>query len=87
MCGRALELLGEIMDGKVDKSIGHLQLAAAQAVLDRGVGKAGQNIAMQIDVRKRLSELSRDELLALRENYLAATRPDPKLIEHDDGDK
>jgi hypothetical protein len=41
MCTRALELLGEIMDGKVDKSIGHLQLAAAQAVLDRGVGRAG----------------------------------------------
>jgi hypothetical protein len=79
MCTRALELLGEIMDGKVDKSIGHLQLAAAQAILDRGVGRAGQSLAIAIDIRKKLSELTHGELIALRENYLAATKP--KLIE------
>ena len=41
--------------GKVDKSIGHLQMSAAMAVLDRGCGKAGQSLA-------RAAELPEGEL-------------------------
>ena len=85
MCDRALELLGEIMDGRVDKSIGHLQMSAAMAVLDRGCGKAGQSLAIAVDLRKRISELSHEELLQLREKYMAAVGPEPtKLIEHNE---
>ena len=79
MCDRALELLGEIMDGKVDKSIGQLQMSAAMAVLDRGCGKAGQSLAIVIDLRKRISELSHEELLELREKYVAAVGSAPSV--------
>jgi hypothetical protein len=86
MCDRALELLGEIMDGKVDKSIGHLQMSAAMAVLDRGCGKAGQSLAIAIDLKKRLTE-SHEELLQLREQYMAAVGPEPmRLIEHNENE-
>ena len=87
MCDRALELLGEIMDGKVDKSIGHLQMSAAMAVLDRGCGKAGQSLAIAIDLKKRLTELTHEELLQLREQYMAAVGPEPmRLIEHNENE-
>ena len=58
-------------------------MSAAMAVLDRGCGKAGQSLAIAIDLRKRISELSHEELLELREKYVAAVGPEPiKLIEH-----
>src|SRR6516225_10139666 len=60
LCSEALDVLTQIMRGQqADKSIASTQLAAAQAILDRGVGKAGQSLALQIDIKKRLSELSR----------------------------
>jgi hypothetical protein len=40
-----------------------------------------QSLALQIDIKKRLSELSREELIALRAQYVAATTP--ALIEHE----
>jgi hypothetical protein len=81
-CEEAIDTLVTIMRGQqADKSIASTQLAAAQAILDRGVGKAGQSLALQIDIKKRLSELSREELVALRAQYVAATTP--ALIEHE----
>ena len=75
------------MDGKVDKSIGHLQMSAAMAVLDRGCGKAGQSLAIAIDLKKRLTELTHEELLQLREQYMAAVGPEPmRLIEHNENE-
>jgi hypothetical protein len=83
MCHRALDVLGELMEGKVeDKSLGQLQLSAASLILDRGCGKAGQHLALDVDIKRRLSNLSREELIALREKYLAISRPEPKVIEH-----
>ena len=71
--------------GKVDKSIGHLQMSAAMAVLDRGCGKPGQSLAVAVDLKRRLSELNHEELLRLRETYMAAVGPEPiKLIEHNE---
>jgi hypothetical protein len=82
LCSEALDVLTQIMRGQAaDKSIASTQLAAAQAILDRGVGKAGQSLALQIDIKKRLSELSREELIALRAQYVAATTP--ALIEYE----
>jgi hypothetical protein len=82
LCSEALDVLTQIMRGQqADKSIASTQLAAAQAILDRGVGKAGQSLALQIDIKKRLSELSREELIALRAQYVAATTP--AMIEYE----
>jgi hypothetical protein len=72
LCSEALDVLTQIMRGQADWAIASSQLQAAQAILDRGVGKAGQSLALQIDIKKRLSELSREELIALRAQYVAA---------------
>jgi hypothetical protein len=81
LCSEALDVLTQIMRGQADRAIASSQLQAAQAILDRGVGKAGQSLALQVDIRKRLSELSREELIALRAQYVAATTP--ALIEYE----
>jgi hypothetical protein len=70
-----LDVLTQIMRGQADRTIASSQLQAASLILDRGVGKAGQSLALQIDIKKRLSELSREELIALRAQYVAATTP------------
>src|SRR6185312_14100425 len=59
-----------------------LRLAAANAILDRGVGKAAQSVAPDLNLTKKLDELSDDELIALRDRYAALATGAPKLIEH-----
>jgi len=60
-------------------------MSAAMAVLDRGCGKPGQSLAVAVDLKRRLSELNHEELLRLRETYMAAVGPEPiKLIEHNE---
>ena len=50
--------------------------------MDRGCGRAGQSLAIAVDLKKRISELSHEELLELREKYVAAVGPEPpKQIE------
>jgi hypothetical protein len=83
LCGEALDVLAEIMRGRADKSIVSAQIAACSLILDRGCGRAGQSLAIAIDLKKRLTELTHEELLQLREQYVAAVGPEPtKLIEH-----
>jgi len=61
------------------------QIAACSLILDRGCGKAGQSLAIAVDLKKRISELSHEELLQLREKYGAAVGPEPRrLIEHNE---
>src|SRR6185437_3045416 len=83
LCGEALDVLAEIMRGRADKSIVSAQIAACSLILDRGCGRAGQSLAIAVDLKKRISELTHEELLQLREKYVAAVGPEPtKLIEH-----
>jgi len=77
----ALGILATLMD--INPSIAHIQLAAAQAVLDRGLGKSSQAIALDLNLNKRLSELSDKELIELKERYETIAKRAPKLIEHD----
>ena len=68
-----------------DKSIVSAQIAACSLILDRGCGKAGQSLPIAVDLKERISELSHEELLRLRETYMAAIGPEPtKLIEHNE---
>ena len=48
-----------------------LRLAAANAILDRGVGKAAQSVGLDLNLTKKLDELSDDELISLRDRYAA----------------
>jgi len=87
LCGEALDTLAEIMRGRADKSIVSAQIAACSLILDRGCGKAGQSLAIAIDLKKRLTELTHEELLQLREQYMAAVGPEPmRLIEHNENE-
>lgn len=68
----ALETLREIArHGKSESA----RVAASVALLDRGLGKPGQTFDVQLDLNKRLNELSREELVAFRERYLAISAP------------
>ena len=60
-----------------------LRLAAASQILDRGLGRAAQSVALDLNLTKKLDELSDDQLIALRDRYAALSgTAAPKLIEH-----
>ena len=59
-----------------------LRLSAASQILDRGVGKAAQSVALDLNLTKKLDEMSDDELIALRDRYAALRgAAAPKVIE------
>src|SRR5262249_44683405 len=66
----------------IARRILNIALAAANAILDRGVGKAAQSVALDLNLTKKLDELSDDELIALRDRYAALSGAAPKVIEH-----
>ena len=68
LCGEALDTLAEIMRGRADKSIVSAQIAACSLILDRGCGKAGQSLAIAVDLKRRISEFS-ISVRTLREFY------------------
>ena len=45
LCGEALDVLAEIMRGRADKSIVSAQIAACSLILDRGCGRAINDLA------------------------------------------
>ena len=47
-----------------------------------GVNRAAQSVALDLNLTKKLGELSDDELVALRDRYAALSGAAPKLIEH-----
>ena len=59
-----------------------LRMAAANSILDRGIGKAAQSVALDLNLNRSLGELSDDELVALRDRYAALTTAAPALLEH-----
>jgi hypothetical protein len=46
------------------------------------VGKASQSVALDLNLTKKLDELTDDELIKLRDRYAALSGAAPKLIEH-----
>jgi hypothetical protein len=59
-----------------------LRMEAASRILDRGVGRAAQSVALDLNLTQKLDQLSDDELVALRDRYAALTTAAPALIEH-----
>jgi hypothetical protein len=57
-----------------------LRMAAANSILDRGIGI--QSVALDFNLNRSLGELSDDELVALRDRYAARTTATPALLEH-----
>ena len=81
-CDEAVDVLVDLMRQNSGDKSATLRLAAANAILDRGVGKAAQSVALDLNLTKKLDELSDDELIALRDRYAALATGAPKLIEH-----
>jgi len=81
-CGEAVDVLRDIMRNPEATKSDALRLSAASQILDRGVGRAAQSIALDLNLTKKLDELSDDELIALRDRYAALSGAAPKVIEH-----
>jgi hypothetical protein len=84
LCTEALDTLAEIMRGRADKSIVSSQIAACSLILDRGCGRAGQSLALQIDLNKRIADMSDQELQQMADLYRNRYE---KVIEHDPDEK
>jgi hypothetical protein len=61
-----------------------IRLAACKELLDRGLGRAPQSVDLAVDmqVTKRLDEMTPEELLAFKAKYVALTSAAPAAIEH-----
>ena len=57
------------------------RIVAANSLLDRGHGRPHQSVDLGIELQKKLSNMSLDELRAFREKYVAAMATTPMLIE------
>jgi HEAT repeat protein len=58
-----------------------VQLAAANALLDRGLGKPTVQVDVSVLLKQKLQSMNVQELLAFREAYLAARDSVPLMIE------
>ena len=58
-----------------------VRLAAIREVLDRGVGKAVQSVALDLSVTKPLETMSEQELRQFRTRYAAIVSASPKLLD------
>ena len=75
----AAELLVELMrTGTKEDAV---RLAAIREVLDRGVGKAVQSVALDLSVNKPLESMSEQELREFRTRYAAIATASPKLLD------
>src|SRR5262249_44533631 len=81
-CDEAVDTLRDLMRENDGSKSAALRLAAANAIIDRGVGKAAQSVALDLNLTKKLDELTDSELVALRDRYAALATGAPKLIEH-----
>src|SRR5262245_675061 len=79
-CRRAIAVLGEIMDDP--KATPTARAIAAEKILDRGYGRAPQNLALHGVVgTKRAEEMSDDELAAIAASAITVQ---PLLAANDD---
>src|SRR5262249_19423516 len=82
-CNEAVDVLVALMRENDGSKSAQLRLSAASQILDRGLGRAAQSVALDLNLTKKLDELSDDELVALRDRYAALSgAAAPKLIEH-----
>jgi hypothetical protein len=70
-----------------DTRTARLRMDAASAILDRGIGKPGQSLALQLDIRKKLSELTDDEMVELARRWPELEASEPLQIEHGQKDE
>ena len=57
-----------------------VRLKAAELILDRGVGRPGQSVQLDLSLTKSLETMSVAELKEFRERYAAVVTASPTLI-------
>jgi hypothetical protein len=79
-CREAIDVVARVM--REPKDGDNVRLRACEMILDRGLGRPNQAVALDVALKKPLENMSLDELQEFRERYAALVTASPKLIEH-----
>jgi hypothetical protein len=79
-CREAIDVVARVM--REPKDGDNVRLRACEMILDRGLGKPNQAVALDVALKKPLENMSLEELTQFRERYAALVTASPKLIEH-----
>jgi hypothetical protein len=79
-CREAIDVATRVM--RQPKEGDNIRLRAAEMILDRGVGRPGQAVSLDVSLTKPLEAMSVEELQQFRERYAAIVTASPALIEH-----
>jgi hypothetical protein len=77
-CREAIDILTRVM--RAPKDGDSVRLKAAELILDRGVGRPGQSVQLDLSLTKSLETMDVEELKQFRERYAAVVSASPALI-------
>jgi hypothetical protein len=79
-CREAIDVATRVM--REPKDGDNVRLRACELILDRGVGKPNQSVALDLSLTKSLETMDVEELRQFRERYAAVVSASPALITH-----
>ena len=79
-CREAIDVATRIM--RAPKEGDTVRLRACELILDRGVGRPNQAVALDVTLGKSLETMTLDELREFRAKYAAVVTASPALIDH-----
>src|SRR6185312_11056653 len=79
-CREAIDVATRVM--RQPKEGDNVRLRACEMILDRGVGRPNQAVALDIALTRPLETMSTEELQDFRARYAAVVSASPQLIEH-----
>jgi hypothetical protein len=77
-CREAIDVATRVM--REPKDGDSVRLKAAELILDRGVGRPGQSVQLDLSLTKSIETMSVAELKEFRERYAAVVTASPTLI-------
>jgi hypothetical protein len=78
-CREAIDVAARVM--KEPKEGDSVRLRACEMILDRGVGRPGQQVALDIGLTQSLETMNVEQLAEFRRKYAAVVTASPRLIE------
>jgi hypothetical protein len=79
-CREAIDVATRVM--RQPKDGDNVRLRACELILDRGVGRPNQAVALDVTLGKSLETMTLDELREFRAKYAAVVTASPALIDH-----
>jgi hypothetical protein len=79
-CREAIDVATRVMRQPRDGD--NVRLRACELILDRGVGRPNQAVALDVTLGKSLETMTLDELREFRAKYAAVVTASPALIDH-----